>query len=290
MRLGYIDYLNCYPFYHHMFHTEELPGVRIYPAYPSDLNRMMGKGELDMSPISAAAYPDIAEEAVLLPQFCLSSVGYVQSVVLSSKVPIQELRGKTVGLSSASRTSVVLLKIILQKYYGIEPTYVPTEPNPRLKESGIDGALIIGNEAMMKEISPFTYDLGDLWMRKTGYPVVFAVFAVRKSAVSPYSSEIEAVIASYRRSLACLEREREVLIQKARERYPSITFDIDGYYRVLQYSFSPGLKRALTFYLETAQEMDLLRKVEKVRYLDVPEEEEDLDCRTGDKRHCERMA
>jgi len=268
MNLGYIDYLNCYPFYYHMFEIEPLPEVRVIPGYPSELNRMMEKGELDMSPISAATYADLEEEIVLLPDFCLSSEGYVHSVILSSNIPIEELHGKKVGLSSASQTSVVLLKMILRKYYSIEPLYVSTAPNPSLKGQRIDAALIIGNEAMMQELSPYTYDLGDLWLRKTGYPVVFAVFAVRESFVGTHFPMVKSVVDSYRKSLACLDLGRETLIRKARERYQSVRYDIDAYYRVLKYSFNPGLREAFTFYLQSAGELGLLKKVGAENFLD----------------------
>jgi len=250
-----------------MFEIEPLPGVRVAPGYPSALNSMMGKGTLDMSPISSAVYADLEREIVLLPDFCLSSVGYVHSVILSSNLPIEELHEKRVGLSSASQTSVVLLKILLRRYYAIEPVYVPTDPNPSLKGQGIDAALIIGNEAMMQEMAPYTYDLGDLWMRKTGYPVVFAVFAVRESFADHHFQTISAVVDSYRRSLACLDLDRETLIRKVRERYRSVRYDIDAYYRVLKYVFNPGLREALTFYLRSAGEMGLLNKVGAERFL-----------------------
>ena len=123
MRLGRIDYLNCYPFYYHMLEKEPLKGVRLYPALPSALNRMMAEKSLDMSPVSAAAYAELNRDALLLPDFCISSTGLVKSVILTAKFPIEELRGKNLGLTSASRTSVVLLKIILKKFYGCEPLY-----------------------------------------------------------------------------------------------------------------------------------------------------------------------
>ena len=269
MNLGYIDYVNCYPFYYHMFEIEPLSGVRVVPGYPSELNRMMETGELDMSPISAATYADLEGKAELLPDFCLSSVGYVHSVILSSNIPIEELHGKRVGLTSASKTSVILLKMLLSRHYAVEPVYVQTDPNPSLKGQGLDAALIIGNEAMMQELSPYTYDLGDLWLRKTGYPVVFAVFAVREAAVGAHSSRIARVVDSYRKSLACLETERGKLIRKARERYPAVRYDIDAYYGDLTYSFSPALREAFAFYLRSAGEMGLLRKIGAARFIKV---------------------
>lgn len=269
MRLGYIDYLNCYPFYYDMLEKEPLPGVEIIPGYPGDLNRMMLAGDLDISPISAGAYPDIQDHAVLLPDVCLSSLGYVRSVILRSRVPIEELDRKRIGLSSASRTSATLLQILLRKYYHIEPNYRPAKPNPCLKEEKLDAALVIGNEAITQnaEPVPYTYDLGDLWLRKTGFPVVFAVFAVQKSCLKIYSDQIRAVTESYRRSLGCLETERERLILKAWERYPNIQYDIHAYYQLLQYQFTPEMKDALKFYFRLAEEAGIFRRVNEPEFM-----------------------
>ncbi|HOJ13497.1 MAG TPA: menaquinone biosynthesis protein, partial [Deltaproteobacteria bacterium] len=245
MNLGYIDYLNCYPFYHHMFEYEPVSGVRIVPGYPSELNRMIQERSLDVSPISAAAYAGLEDELVLIPEFCLSSIGYVRSVVLVSRMPIEDLQGRVIGLSSASKTSVVLLKILLQRFYGIDAVYVPSGTSPSLDREGYDAALIIGNEAMRQLRDPYVYDLGDLWFRKTGYPVVFAVFAIRSEIIETHEKEILEVVASYRRSLDCLRTDRTGLIQKARERYPLVSWDIDAYYRLLQFRFTPGLREGL---------------------------------------------
>jgi chorismate dehydratase len=267
MKLGYIDYLNCYPFYYRLFEKENLDGVSVLPAYPSVLNASIARGELDMSPISSAAFPDIQNEAYLLRDFCLSSVGYVRSVVLASNVPIEDLQGKTVGLSSASQTSVILLKILLRKYYGITPMYVSSPPLPDL--SNIDAALVIGNEAMTDVISKgkFMYDIGELWLIKTGYPVVFAVFALRTDALSAKKSFVNAIIASFHASLRCLETEREALIEGASARYPNINASyIDEYYGLLKFTFTAELQNALAFYYTLAAAEGLLKPVERIRW------------------------
>ena len=266
MKLGYIDYLNCYPFYFHMFERRPLRGVDIHPAHPSELNRMVASGDLDMSPVSAAAVADMSGRVLLLPDFCLSSIGYVQSVILTSRVPIEDLDGRTIGLTSASQTSVVLLKILLSRYYGLSPVYATGTTRPGLRD--FDAALIIGNEAMLPsaEPIPYTYDLGDLWLRKTGYPVVFAVFTVRRDAAAARPAEVAAVIASYRESLECLKKERETVIRKAGEKYPDIAFDIGQYYTILQFVFTDRLKSALMFYYNTAADLGLLKRVEKLEF------------------------
>lgn len=267
MKLGYINYLNCFPFYFHMFERRPLPGVEIHPAHPSELNMMMAAGELDMSPVSSAAVADMSDRVLLLPDFCLSSIGYVQSVILRSCVPIEELDGRTIGLTSASQTSVVLLKILLSRYYGLDPIYKTGSTRPELHD--YDAALIIGNDAMTPsaEPVPYTYDLGDLWLRKTGHPVVFAVFTVSREAAVHQRGSVDAVIESYRTSLDCLKNERDTVIRMAGEKYPDIVFDIGGYYNVLQFFFTGELKRALTFYYDTAADMGLLKRMERMEFL-----------------------
>ena len=269
MKLGYIDYLNCYPFYYHMFEHTPVNGVEVFSRYPSDLNRMMTEGELDMSPISAATYSLIQDRAVLLSDFCLSSIGYVGSVILRSRLPIEELDQKKVGLTSASHTSVLLLKMLLKSYYNVEPEYVLTKPNPSM--DGLDAVLMIGNEAMLPSSTPvsFSYDLGELWLRKTGFPVVFAVFAVREEIIEKCSEEIKAVIKSYRASIECLEKEVQRVVEAAQNKYPDITYDVQGYYETcLQFKFSDGLKQALQFYYDKAFEMGLFEEKVTIRYFD----------------------
>ena len=259
MRLGYINYLNCFPFYYHMFHVKPLEDVEVVPAYPSQLNEMIKSGVLHMSPISSAAYAQAQEDLQLLSQFCLSSVGYVRSVILVSKKPIEDLGGCTIGLSSASQTSVVLLKILMQTFYALTPQYVESDPYMSLLD--LDAKLVIGNEAMMqeKEPLPYIYDLGDLWLKKTGHPVVFAVFAVRKDAAR--NDTVNAVCASYRASLDELAKKPDAVIEKARQRYPNIAYDIAHYYTLLKFEFTEELKQALMYYYTMAAKLGLLPQV-----------------------------
>ncbi|MCP4575530.1 MAG: hypothetical protein GY846_04530, partial [Deltaproteobacteria bacterium] len=44
MDLGYIDFLNCYPFYYHMFEKKPVNRVSIFPGYPGHLNTLMAEG------------------------------------------------------------------------------------------------------------------------------------------------------------------------------------------------------------------------------------------------------
>jgi chorismate dehydratase len=267
MKLGYIDYLNCYPFYHHLFEKGSPEGVQVIPGYPSTLNKMMAATDLDMSPISAATCSDIGDRILLLPQFCLSSVGYVGSVILVSRYPIEMLHERTVGLTRASYTSVVLVKILFEKYYHVQPKYTLTAPFSTPDQT--DAVLLIGNEAMIFQSSPtmYMYDLGEIWLKKTGFPVVFAVFGVRKAIIKKYAPEIRKVIRSYHLSMECLKHEKEKVITCAAAKYPDIDFDINRYFSLLKFEFTDELKNALIFYLSIAEEMGFLKLISRLEFL-----------------------
>ncbi len=273
MKIGCIDYLNCYPFYYHMDSIEPLLGVEVVRARPNVLNDMLRRGELDLSPVSAAVYPGLQGSVSLLPDFCLSSAGYVRSVVLNSRLPIEELDGRKVGLTTASETSVVLLKILLEKYFGIKPDYVPAAPYPALGE-GYDAALVIGNEALWPAAEPveYSYDLGDLWMRKTGHPVVFAVFALRSELMQSRRDEVLAVIRSYRKSIDMLKGHDKKLIQAAEAAYPRIQYSAEKYYSLLRFEFDDAFREALMFYYREASFLGLLSGVDSISWAGVDDD------------------
>lgn len=267
MKLGYIDFVNCYPFYYYMFELQPIEAVTVVPGYPGTLNQLLTNGQLDMSPISSATFADHNEDLVVLDLFCLSSVGYVGSVTLASNHPIETLDKKQIGVTNTSHTSATLLKIILKKYYGAEPIYHTTGPRPRLED--FDATLLIGNDAMIKTSVPpsYTYDLGDLWLRKTGHPVVFAVFAIQRSALDTHQSTISSVISSYTRSLDCLKNDKETIVRKAEEKYPDVVYDIHQYYDLLKFEFTDELKQALMFYFQEGAKLGLLQPVDQITYL-----------------------
>ena len=128
---------------------------------------------------------------------------------------------------------------------------------------------MIGNEAMKFKNDPGIriYDLGKLWMEMTGFPVVFAVFAVRDGVWDKYPAETNGIVASYKKSLACLSDAPDDLVANAKEKYPNVTRDISGYYNLLKFEFTDELKRALLFYYQTAGELGLIPKLTELKYM-----------------------
>src|SRR4029077_10477895 len=87
------------------YEGEEITGV------PTELNRMLLDGELDIAPISSIEYARHASTLRLLPRFCVSSEGAVDSIQLVTRMPLGRVR--SVAVTPESATSVVLTRVLL---------------------------------------------------------------------------------------------------------------------------------------------------------------------------------
>jgi chorismate dehydratase len=246
LRLGRISYVNMAPvFYRVDADVEEVLGV------PTDLNERLLAGELDTAPISSIEYARNADRLRLLPRLCVASEGAVESIQLVSKLPLEQVR--TVAVTPESATSVVLTKVLLP-----EAVQVPLgEP--------ADAKLLIGDAALRSAFEDPTphYDLGRLWLERTGLPMVFAVWACPE----PVSAEVleleNALVASVRQARA----EPETLAFESSERYGYPPGFLARYFEKLRYRFGPRERAGLYTFLELARDAGELDHVPELRFV-----------------------
>jgi chorismate dehydratase len=121
----------------------------------------------------------------IIPGAGIACHGAVRSILLISSRPAAQIR--TLALDSSSRTSVELVRVILERRYGVAPKCVSHAPDLDAMLRVADAALIIGDPAL--RIDPASlpwhvYDLGAEWVEMTGLPMVFAVWAGREGTVT----------------------------------------------------------------------------------------------------------
>jgi chorismate dehydratase len=246
IRLGRISYVNMAPvFYRLDAAVEEVQGV------PTDLNRRLVAGEIDLAPISSIEYARNAATLRILPRLCVSSEGAVDSIQLVSKVPLERVR--TVAITPESATSVVLTKVLLP-----DAEHVPLGEEAEAK-------LLIGDAALKSAFEDPTphHDLGRLWLERTGLPMVFAVWAAPDPPV-PGTSELEdALVESVRLARA----EPEQLAYEASERYGYPAGFLARYFEKLRYRFGPRERAGLYTFLELAHEAGELDRVPELRFV-----------------------
>lgn len=268
-RLGHIQFINCLPLYYGMVKSDALLGVDLVRSTPADLARQLVDGELDLAPIPAIEYARHAGDFVLLPDIAISSDGEVQSILLVSKVPAEELSGRTVALAANSRTSVVLGRILLANRWGVTPDYIEMPPDLPAMLRDADAALLIGDEAIRTYWEPpadlYSYDLGTEWKAWTGLPFVFAVWAVRADYAAAEPEAVRAVADALGESLTyCRAHLDEISDYAARwEHFPAGKFR--SYFDALKFRFEPAYREGLARYLAEAVSIGQLEAVPDIR-------------------------
>ena len=175
--LGRVAFANCDPIF------DGLEGDwKILPAPPSWLTGHLLRRDCITAPIPAADFAKHSDELLLIPKLGIVSQGDVGSVILFGTRPIQQMRD--IALPSDSSSSRALLQWIL-KSMKLDPKFHERGPDLTAMLDESDGALLIGDRAL---IAARDYpdlvklDLGAEWTNKTGFPMVFGVFAGRKDS------------------------------------------------------------------------------------------------------------
>ncbi|MQA91316.1 MAG: futalosine synthase, partial [Gemmatimonas sp.] len=180
LRLGHIVYSNCFPV-HGMLFDRPCPGdPALIAGIPSQLNRMLREGGLDVAPSSSIEYAHNSDRYRILPDLVIGSKGAVRSIVLVSDRPPNELSGHVVAIPTASATSVLLLKILLRIRWNARPElrwFDQASQHPLA--AGASAALFIGDVALrvgLNGSSLARFDLGLEWWEETGLPFAFALW------------------------------------------------------------------------------------------------------------------
>jgi len=246
IRLGRISYVNMAPvFYRLDAEVEEIQGV------PTELNRRLLAGELDIAPISSIEYARNADRLRLLPRLCVGSEGAVDSIQLVSRKPLEQVR--TIAVTPESASSVVLTKVLL-----------PEADHVALGEEA-DAKLLIGDAALKSAFEDPTphHDLGRLWLERTGLPMVFAVWACPEPLHAGLAELEDALVASVRLARA----EPEQLAHEASDRYGYPAGFLARYFEKLRYRFGPRERAGLMTFLELARDEGELAEVPELRFV-----------------------
>ena len=246
IRLGRIGYVNMAPVFHRLeADVEEVVGV------PTELNRALLEDEIDVAPISSIEYARNADRLRLLPRLCVSSEGAVDSIQLVSRLPLEDVR--TIAVTPESATSVALTRVLL-----------PHADHVPLGEPG-DATLLIGDAALKSAFEDPTphYDLGRLWLDRTGLPMVFAVWAAREPVADGMVELQDALVASLRQARS----DPETLAYEASERYGYPAGFLARYFEKLRYRFGPRERAGLYTFLELARDAGLLEEVPEFRFV-----------------------
>jgi chorismate dehydratase len=277
LRISAISYLNTAPLmwdFEHGSHpfakNAQGWGTQFDVSYtlPSACARDLAEGKADIGIIPAAAYTQIPGLRVL-PDVAIASRRAVRSILLVSKMPIDQVRA--VALDTSSMTSVALTKVLFEKWLRGGRTYTSMAPNVEAMLAEHDAGLVIGDPALAVDRSRYlTLDLAEEWIRYTGKPFVFAFWAVRGAAVQECDPALD--LAAVFRDSRDHGLQTSSLNEIAREWAPRLNIsepDVRSYLTEnIHYQLDAGCLEGLGLFYRYAAEIGVLPAAPELRFVE----------------------
>ena len=266
LRSGRIIYTNDLPIY-----TGFDEGAVRYPGaliadVPSNLNAMLFDGRLDLSPISAFAWAKNADRYALLPDLCIGARKEVWSVVCISRTPLSELDGKTIAVTKESASGRNLLRVLLERRYGVKADFVESD-DPFGEAAKGKPAMLIGDRAIDAQqtfAAAHVHDLGMEWHDWTDEDMVFAVWAVRRDALASHPADVgaalNALVASQAWGLEHLDR----VVASAERTFARPKGYYAAYYRTLNYAFDARARAGLARFVAELHAIGAIDRIPSV--------------------------
>lgn len=268
IRIGHFEYLNGYPLYYGLEKGEGWGCFELVHGVPTELNRLLLAGELDISPVSSIEYAAHDEDLLLFPRVSITTDGAVDSIILVSNRRIEKI--ESVALTGHSATSVVLLKILMKQAFGCEPAYVPLEGDYREALKTNDAVLLIGDQALKACYSgewKWGYNLGAGWKDFTGLPMVFAVWAVRRSFFAERPDETREVEERLIYSVEQCRGNWDEVVAAAAEVFPFEPSLLRSYFDQLRYDFNDVYRQGLEEFYRLAVDMGEIARVPEIKFI-----------------------
>jgi chorismate dehydratase len=239
VRISLVSYLNSVPFREVLEKDTDL-GIALSLDIPSECARKLADGEVDLGLVPVAVLKDNPHYQVI-SDFCIGADGAVDSVLLLSDVPLNEI--KKIYLDFHSRTSVRLVQVLCKEFWKINPEFLPAEDDFMTKVGNTHAAVLIGDRAFSgKKAFPFVYDLPEEWKKMTGLPFVFAVWASNIPLAEAWIKQFDFKIASGLRRL-------EEVALKYQDEYPEVNV-LDYLTRKIDYRLDEQKRTAMARFLQ----------------------------------------
>ncbi|MCB0507656.1 MAG: menaquinone biosynthesis protein [Chitinophagales bacterium] len=240
-KISAVAYLNTKPLLHGLENTEIANHIIISQDTPAECAEKLLNDEVDIGLVPVAIIPLLSKPIIVSP-YCIGADGTVKTVCLFAEQPLEEIH--TIYLDYQSRTSVLLVQLLMKEYWKKEVKFLPATAGYENQVKGQFGAVIIGDRAIAAmEKYPYQYDLAEAWKKHTGLPFVFAAWVSNK--------EIDqAFLNAFNSALQYGWDNRNQLLAQY-EHYNSSHFSVEQYWSSnIQYALDDKKKQALELFMQ----------------------------------------
>ena len=238
IKISAVAYTNTKPFIYGIEHSAVLSQIDLSLDIPSDCAARVIDGSVDLGLIPVAAIPFVPN-ANIITDYCIGSVGAVNSVFIFSSVPADQIR--TVKLDRESRTSNNLAKVLLKFHFKQDATFTTD------LDADTDAIVLIGDRTFgKKDDYAFVYDMGEEWMKFTGLPFVYAAWVANKSIPEAFVNEFNAALKLGLASRAAVVKKLPV----------NPLFDLEDYLmHKLDFDLTDEKRKALNLFLSYIEQL-----------------------------------
>jgi chorismate dehydratase len=260
LKIGQLSYISGLPIgYVFERGLVEGPAYTNVTGYPDELDAMMARGELAAAPISSLEYMRHDDRYQLIPDLSIGSWGRIGSSILFGRAPFNKLGGQTVALPTHGATSSALARWLIGHLYGVEANFVQADGSLEELLAQYPAALLIGDQAILEARKPgevaLRLDLGEAWWQAMHVPFVHTLWACQADLPREQRQEIVQLFARAK-DLAMLYHE-EIVAEGAR-RLEIPAEEIEAYFALLNYDFTPVHRQGLAQFGGYLEEMKLL--------------------------------
>jgi chorismate dehydratase len=268
LRISAISFLNTAPLMWDFEHGDAGKDFVIEYTIPSACAAALAANQADIGIIPAFTYAEIPG-LVILPNIAIASKDWVRSILLVSKKPIEDVQ--TVAADTSSRTSVALTQVLFTKFFGGARQLTPHPPQLEAMLRDHDAALLIGDAALQVPLDAGyrTYDLAHIWREKTGFPFVFAFWAVRLDALSRKPKDLTLTkIFQASRDHGLEPQNLDVIAHEWASRLGMSEDDVRSYLTTnIHYYLDRENHAGLRLFLQYAHEIGLIPALPELRFL-----------------------
>lgn len=269
-RVGHINFLNVLPLSWSYAHGSD-KGLILTRGVPAVLNNDIVNHRLDVSNVSSIIYARDSDELVILPDVCISTDGAVQSIILVSRKPIEDITDDKIILTAKSATSHCLLKIILRSAYGAIPNYYirhVTPENPIPDDAA--ASLLIGDDALWlyhhQQPELYYYDLGVEWKKLTGKKMVYALWVANKNFASEQPEMLQLVYDRIRHAFTQGLQHKKAAIESVIKDKPFTYAQLDEYLGpTIRWNLTDDYIDGLKTFYELAHKMNLIEHIPEIK-------------------------
>ena len=238
IKISAVAYTNTKPFIYGIERSNLLNQIDLSLDIPSDCATKLINNQVDIGLIPVAAIPFVPNGNIIA-DYCIGSVGAVNSVFIFADVPAAKI--KTVKLDLQSRTSNNLAKVLFKFHFKVDVQFTTDQ------HAQTDAIVLIGDRTFArKQDFAYAYDMGEEWMKFTGLPFVYAAWVANKEIPTTF-------IADFNKALQFGLNHRNELLKSLTK---PAHFDLEDYLlNKLDFDLTADKRQALDLFLEYIEQL-----------------------------------